>query len=270
MTDTNGGRFSRCGAAGLLSLALLPMRGAGSSPVSLPPMQHPADVVAFRNETMWSYSRDPVTLRQVHQRRDPPPEYTLRCFVLARLVKLFHAHARFEASSPPLGDGELRSRLQRLLKCDSRAISPDADRVVFPGFATLHALSVAEERVFKEEAGGAWRSYFQRGHWRMILPFTRSGQAKEAARLVNAVRANRAPVLHVLTFPTLTLNHAVVLLSAVETSARIEFRAYDPNEPEAVLDLVFDRTERSFKLPPTAYFVGGLINAYEVYCGVLR
>ncbi len=233
-------------------------------------MQHPADVVAFRNETLWSYSRDPVTLQQVHQRRDPPPGYTLRCFVLARLVKLFHVHARFEPSSPPLGDGELRGRLRRLLKCDARAIGPDADRVVFPGFATLQALSVAKERFLKAEAGGAWRSYFQRGHWRMILPFTRSGQAMEATRLLTAVRENRAPVLHVLTFPTLTLNHAVVLISAAENPTRIEFRAYDPNEPEAVLDLVFDRIARSFTLPSTAYFVGGSVNAYEVYCSVFR
>ena len=233
-------------------------------------MQHPADVVAFRNETLWSYSRDPVTLQQVHQRRNPPPEYTLRCFVLARLVKLFHAHARFEPSLPPVGDEALRGRLQRLFRCDARAISSDADRVVVPGFGSLHALSVAKERLLKAEAGGAWQSYFQRGHWRMILPFTRRGQAREAGRLLTAVRDNRAPVLHVLTFPTLTLNHAVVLISATESPARIEFRAYDPNDPGTILDFVFDRVGRSFQLPPTAYFVGGAINAYEVYCGAWR
>lgn len=233
-------------------------------------MQHPADVVAFRNETLWSYARDPVTHQQVHQRREPAPEYTLRCFVLARLVKVFHAHARFDASLPLIPDDELRTRLRSVLKRDSRAVSALEARVVFPGFANLHAFSLAREPLLKSEAGGAWQSYFQRGHWRMILPFTRSGQVGEADQLLEAVRANRAPVLHVFTFPSLTVNHAVVLISATESPERIRFRAYDPNVPEEVLELEFDRQARTFRLPATSYFIGGPVNAYEVYCSALR
>jgi hypothetical protein len=233
-------------------------------------MQHPADVVAFRNETLWSYARDPVTQQQVHQRREPPPEYTLRCFVLARLAKVFHAHARFDPSLPPVSDDELRTRLRTVLKRDSRTVSSRDACVVFPGFANLYEFSRAKESLLKAEAGGAWQSYFQRGHWRMILPFTRSGQAGEADQLLEAVRANRAPVLHVFTFPSLTVNHAVVLMSAVDSPERIRFRAYDPNVPEEVLELEFDRVARTFRLPATSYFIGGPVNAYEVYCSVLR
>ena len=239
---------------------------ASSGAVGSHSFRHPADTFAFRNETLWSYALDPQTGRQVHQRREPPPAYTLRCFVLARAAKLFHAHAQFDPTSPALDDAELRRRLCALLRRNPRTSSAGNERVVFPGFADLRAFSAAHEALLKAEAGGAWQSYFQRGHWRMVLPFTRRGQEREATALLKAVRENRAPVLHVFTFPALKVNHAIVLFAAEETAELIVFRAYDPNRPDEVLALKFRRATRTFELPPTAYFIGGPVNAYEVYC----
>ncbi len=243
---------------------------ASSRPVVLAPLRHPDDTLGFRNETLWSYSRDPQTGRQVHERREPPPDYTLRCFVLARVVKQFHIHARFEPAAAPLDTEEYRRRFRQVLARSTRTASPEADRIVFPGFANLRAFSVAHEAMMRTEAGGAWQSYFQRGQWRMVLPFSRSGQVKEAARLAAAVRANTAPALHVFTFPALTVNHAVVLFAVTETPAQYVFDAYDPNAPDEVLVVTFDLEHRTFSLPPTAYFVGGPVNAYEVYCRLWR
>lgn len=253
-----------------LPLAMLCFGCASSRPVPLAPLRHPADTLAFRNETLWSYSRDPQTGLQVHQRRDPPPDYTLRCFVLARVVKQFHLHARFDPAAVPLADDEYRRRFQQVQARSARHASAEADRVVIPGYADLRAFSVAHADMMRTEGGGAWQSYFQRGQWRMVLPFSRWGQAQEAARLARAVRANTAPVLHVFTFPGLTVNHAVVLFGVTESPESYRFDAYDPNAPDEVLQIAFDRRCRQFSLPPTAYFVGGPVNAYEVYCRLWR
>lgn len=77
-------------------------------------------------------------------------------------------------------------------------------------------------------------------------------------------------MLHVFTFPALTVNHAVVLFAVAETPRRLVFRAYDPNVPDEVLEVMFDRDRREFSLPATDYFVGGAVNAYEVYCRLWR
>lgn len=234
------------------------------------PLQHPADTFAFINETLWSYALDPITGRQVHLRRDPPPRYHLRCFVLARAVKQFHQHALFEPGGSPLGQEDFRQRLRELVSRSPRGESAIENRVVFPGYPDLRTFSAAWEALCKAELGGAWQSYVQRGHWRMVLPFTRRGQAAEAGRLLESVRRHRSPVIHIFTFPALTINHALVAFDVRESAEGIRFHTYDPNAPDAVLDLDFDRAHRRFRLPPTEYFIGGDVEAYEVYCGLLR
>ena len=226
---------------------------------------HPADAVAFRNETEWVYWRDPETGRQRHRRRDKPPTYALRCFVLARMAKAFHRHARFHPSLGRLGHGELRRRVRRVLSRSAWGFSREDERVAIPGWSSLWELSRGEESMLKEEGGGAWRSYVQRGHWRMLLPFARAGQEREARRLAMEAEHGAAPVVHVVTFPALTINHAVVVVEAREDGGKIRFGCYDPNEPETLLEMDFDLGRRSFVLPPTTYFVGGPVNVYEVY-----
>jgi hypothetical protein len=155
---------------------------------------HPQDTLAYANETVWTYARDPVTGRQVHQKRVPEPDYTLRCFVLARVVKQFHHHARFAPAGAALPVGELGRRTRAVLKRSPRPRSDDAGRIVLPGFADLREFGRAHETLLKREAGGAWQSCFQRSHWRMLFPFSRLSQEREARQLAEAVRSDAAPM----------------------------------------------------------------------------
>ena len=100
------------------------------------------------------------------------------------------------------------------------------------------------------------------------MPYTRRGQLREAQRLLESVRAQRASVVHVFTFPALTLNHAILAFEATETPEGIRFLTYDPNSPDTVLELDFLSRERRFRMPSTQYFLGGAVDAYEVYCGL--
>lgn len=231
------------------------------------PFQHPDDTFGFRNDTLWSYSRDPVTGRQRHLRRDPPPEYHLRCFVMARSAKQFFAHARFNPQAARADTATYARRLRDVVSRSPRSVSDDRDRVEFPGYANLREFSLDHAPLCQEHLGGAWQSYVQRGHWRMIMPYTRRGQLREALKLVESVRHHRAPVVHVFTFPALTINHSVLAYDVEESPERWRFQTYDPNSPDEVLTLDFDRRRRQFSMPPTLYFLGGDINAYEVYSG---
>ncbi|MBI5802269.1 MAG: hypothetical protein HZA92_16280, partial [Verrucomicrobia bacterium] len=140
-------------------------------------------------------------------------------------------------------------------------------RVVIPGYAGLREFSTAREAELKDECGGAWRSYLQRGNWRMVFPFSRGGQQAEAARLASQIQIAALPIVHVLRFPQLTINHTLLLHAAHEALHSIEFSAYDPNVPEREVMLSFDRATRTFTLPPLHYFTGGRVDAYEIYRG---
>jgi hypothetical protein len=229
--------------------------------------RHPEDTFAFRNETLWSYSRDPVTGKQRHEKRSPPPEYHLRCFVMARSAKQFFAHARFQPEGDRVESAVYAARIEEVVGRSPRSTSRESDRVLFPGYASLREFSRDHENLCKARLGAAWQSYMQRGHWRMVMPYTRRGQLREAQRLLESVRAQRASVVHVFTFPALTLNHAILAFETTETPEGIRFLTYDPNSPDTVLELDFLSRERRFRMPATEYFLGGDVDAYEVYCG---
>ena len=239
-------------------------------PAGKGPLRFPADTLAITNETHWLYHVDPATGTQVSERRVPAPTYALRCFVLGRSVKQFHAHAEFDPAAPAPDEATVRRWVREVVDRSPRTASPAGRRVRIGGFADLNAFSSAWPRVFQEECGGAWQSYLQRGHWRMILPFTRRGQRKEAEALAAGVREGRAPVVHLVDFPRLRMNHAVVLFAVETVGADLRFLAYDPNGPGVPVELWFRDAEANFSMQPVPYFVGGPVSAYEVYCRGLR
>ena len=131
------------------------------------------DTFAFPNELVWAYQIDLATSKATPYRRDPPPTYAHRCFVLARSVRQFLYHARFDPTQPALDDAAYHRLVRRVMARNPRkACAPDR-QVVFPGYDCLRAFSQAREKVLKGACGGAWQSYFLRSHWRMILPVFR-------------------------------------------------------------------------------------------------
>ncbi|GDY19713.1 hypothetical protein LBMAG56_10580 [Verrucomicrobiota bacterium] len=225
------------------------------------------DTFAFANETRWRYAVDPATGRQVATPRVPVPDYMLHCFVVVRAARQFWLHARFEPTQPAPDEATCRGLIRAVVARSAQTASGAGAKVVIPGYASLREFSVAREALLKAGCGGAWRSYFQRGNWRMIYPFWRSHQASEAARLTTTLRDGGLPIVHVQRFPQLTINHTLLLFGAQETSAGIEFRAYDPNVPEREIVLTFERATRTFTLPPLPYFAGGRVDVYEIYRG---
>jgi len=251
----------------LIVLAGLWLAGCATSPPSAACSRHfifEQDTFAYANELVWEYHYDNHG-RWTHRSRGPKPDYTHHCFVVARAAKQFFRNARFDPALPEADSATYRTLIRKVVSLNPRKALPEAKKIVIPGHANLRTFSQEQEGLLKALCGGAWQSYFQRGHWRMIWPFSRDQQRHTAERLMREIRNNTPPVVHLVRFPSLTINHAVVLFDGQETAERIEFAVYDPNSPEQPTTLTYDRARRSFSFPTNDYFPGGRVDVYEIY-----
>ena len=223
------------------------------------------DTLAFANELVWEYHFDEASGATTARRRVPPPDYALRCFVLVRAARLFLYHARFDPAAEPASDEVYRRLVRAVLGRDPRRLSEPAARVVIPGFAGLREMSVAREALLKTVCGGAWRSYVQRSHWHIVVPVSRRHQHRTARELLEAVRHDSAPIVHLLRFPSLAINHGMVIFDGARTSDGAEFLAYDPNQPEQPARLIYDHARRTFSMPATPYWRGSDLNVFEIF-----
>ncbi len=223
------------------------------------------DTFAFRNELYWAYGVDPKTGQMTTRRNDPPPTYAHHCFVVVRSARQFVFHARFEADAPALSEKEYAERIRAVVRRSDCKPSPENERILFPGFANAREFSEAHEKLLKENCGGAWQSYVNRRHWKMLWPVTRAGQAREAKYFQAEVARGKTPIIHVFRFPQLTINHALLIFGARPTNDGIAFSIYDPNLPEAPATLHYLARTQTFELPPNIYWPGGRVDVCETY-----
>ncbi len=140
------------------------------------------DTFAFPNELVWEYRIDPVTRKTTVFKNDPPPTYAHHCFVVVRAAKQFFLHATFVPSEAPLTDSQYTTVIRRLMRRSPQIAS--LDKISIPGFANLREFTAAKKELLQSNCGGAWQSYVQRGNWRMVFPFSRSHQEREAKSLL--------------------------------------------------------------------------------------
>jgi hypothetical protein len=214
------------------------------------------DTFAFTNQLKWEYSFGTNDEWSAHE-RTPPPDYALHCFVLTRAAERFFFNARFDKSQPVADLAVYRRLIGETLRGDAKQI--------FPGYSNLREFSRAQEKLLKEECGGAWRSYLQRGNWRLVFPITRASQEKLAAELAAALKTGHLPIVHLARFPQQTINHAVLLYAAAESEREIQFTAYDSNNNVAPMTLTYDRATKTFNWPRSFYFGGGRVDVYQIY-----
>jgi len=225
------------------------------------------DTFAFRNELIWEYLIDEKTGAVTTRKNEPRPTYAHRCFVVVRSAKQFFLHARFDPSQPECSDSEYAEKIRAIAKSHVDIPSSDRDRIVFPGFSSLREFSAAHENLLKANLGGAWQSYINKRHWRMIFPFTQRSIAAEARLLADRAEKGHTPVVHVFRFPQLTINHALLIFGVEQTAAGLTFTTYDPNLPAGPSTLHYIAKENRFDLPRNIYWAGGMVHVYETYTG---
>jgi hypothetical protein len=222
------------------------------------------DTFAFENETFWTYSFDDAG-KMGFVPRNPKPTYGHRCFVLTRAARQFFFHARFDPGQKPPDDDACLRLIRQIVARSPRQPCPAENQIVVPGYASLREFSAARAALLKAECGGAWRSYVLRSHWRMVFPISRAHQARTAESLLDSLKRHVPPIIHIVNFPSLSINHSLLLFSATETNGRIEFQASDPNDAKRPSDLSFDRATQTFSFPKNAYWQGGTLNVIEIY-----
>ncbi len=222
------------------------------------------DTFAFANELVWQYRFDRAG-RMTTVRTEPPPQYALRCFVMVRSARQFFYHARFAPEAPPASAAEYQKLIRRVVARNPRYPSRDGDEIIIPGFSSLRAFSAAHEQLLKANCGGAWQSYVLRSHWRMVFPISREHQERIARRLALDSATRPDPILHIVRFPQLTINHGITLFHRTETGKEIRFQVYDPNMPARPGELTYDRAARTFFFPANHYWAGGQVDVIEVY-----
>lgn len=223
------------------------------------------DAFGFANELVWEYRFDSATGKVTIRRRELKPAYTHRCFVLTRAARLFLYHSRFEPGQPAVDASVCRGLIRQVLARSPRQPSPSRTQVVIPGFASLREFSRKHEALVKAECGGAWRSYVLRSHWRMVFPIPRAHQAHTAADLQAALARGESPIVHLVVFPRLTMNHGMILFDCRATGEGLEFDAYDPNMPQSPARLTYNAEQRTFHLPANPYWAGGPLDVIEIY-----
>jgi hypothetical protein len=260
--------LQRLGTASLFlcALALILTSGCASCvQQSSRPFDFKTDTFAYRNDLLWEYVFDDATGKTTHRDREPRPEYTHHCFVVARSARQFFQFAKFDVTQPIADDATYRKLIRTVTGRDPMLCLAEKDRIVIPGFANLREFSTARPKLIQEESGGAWRSYFQRGHWRMMMGFTEGNQEREAKKLIARLEHNIPPVVHIVKFPQLTINHSIVVIGVEQDEKQIRFVTYDPYEPNIPQTLTFDRATRQFTFPRNPYFIGGPVDIYEIY-----
>jgi hypothetical protein len=250
----------------LLLLSLLVFFGCATAPpaTGTRPFSFPEDSFAFENELAWEYGFDEAG-QWTHRPREPKPDYAHHCFAMARSARQFRQYAVFDPAQPALDEEGYAQLIRRVVTTNPRRTLPPEEQIVIPGYANLREFSQSQERVLKANLGGARQSYLQRGNWRLVFPFSRRHQERTAAELLEKIRHRQAPVVHLVRFPQLTINHAVVFIGVEEGEEEIRFIAYDPNNSERPAVLTFSREDRTFYLPANNYFAGGRVDAYEIY-----
>lgn len=247
---------------------LLLVSGCATSTSTPRPFNFQTDTLSYSNQLVWEYRLDPATGKTITSKREPPPTYTHHCFVMVRAARQFFDHAQFDPSLP--GATNYTPFVRKVLARSPRKSSSGDEKVVIPGYANLREFSRDHTELLQRKSGGAWQSYFQRGHWRMILPLTRGHQQRTVEHLLADLQQHRPAIVHIVRFPSLAINHALLVYAAEESSDQIRFFAYDANDAETPVPLTYHCKDRRFSLPPNDYFPsGGRVDVYRIFTGLL-
>ena len=192
---------------------------------------------------------------------------------MTRAALQFHKFARFDSRGSPLDDRALAERIRAVTRQPAwQEPSPGNRRIVFPGYASLRAMSEKRGRVLQDNIGIGWPTYFRVGNFRMVHEHSRAYQEQTHAHLEAALARGELFVVYLSTFPSLTINHAVLVYAHQPGSARgarpkrvDRYAVYDPNHPKRSRELTWRPGERAFAYQKDWDFVGGFVEAYQIY-----
>ena len=232
------------------------------------PFVYPDDTFAFKNETIWNYvnGRPQTETRAQGQR-----EYTGRCMVLARASVQFWKFARFAPAAAPLPADQLAIRIRQVCARPVwlPALAP-RDRIVIPGYANLREASAKMTNVFQANIGLGWPFYFRAGNIVIASWVSRAMEDRLNAEIDHDLQMNTPTIIWVYRFPSLKMNHVVVVYTGRRDASGYHYLVYDTNYHDAAKHLDYDPQTRTFSFEPVYYFKGGPVTVRSIYRGLLH
>jgi hypothetical protein len=234
--------------------SVAPMDVAVRRPLPPEALRFGVDTFAFPNE---SRSKNP----------GKPDLYANYCFVMARAVTQFQRFTRFDPAAPPLAPAEYTARVKQVVAhAPWGAPWPPAERIVIPGYASLHEFSRAQEAAVKEGLVGRFWTLVHWTNWRVVLPFPRWQQERVAREALAELGEGRPVQLLVTNFPTWEVNHTVVAYGyRIDEGGDVVFTVYDPNDPSEPGRVTFHRGTRRFEASRLFDTTLGPIRAFRMY-----
>ena len=259
-----------------LIVLLLPALASAYEPptASAPrPFTYPDDTFAFKNETIWNYVGGAV---QPEKANAKPREYTGRCFVLSRASVQFWKFARFDPHAAPLASDQLAQRIRQV--CERSVWLPafaPRDRIVIPGYRNLQQASARMPNAFQANIGCGWPFYFRPGNFVIASWVTRALEDRLNGEIYRDLQFNIPTIIWAYRFPSLKLNHVIVIYACKRDARGYHYRVYDTNyrdggEGGASRRLDYDPTTRTFSYEPVYYFKGGPVTVRALYRGLLQ
>lgn len=193
--------------------------------------------------------------------------YANYCFVMARAVTQFQRFARFDPDAPRVAPEEYVARVKQVVTLAPwEEPRPRSERIVIPGYASLHEFSRAQEAAVKEGMVGRFWSLVHWTNWRVVFPMPSWQQERVARETLVELGEGRAVQFLVTNFPTWELNHTVVAYGyRLDAAGNILFSVYDPNDPGEPGRLTFDRASRRFEASRLHDTEPGPIRAFRMY-----
>ena len=256
-----------------LILLVLPTALLAYEPPTTPaprPFRYDTDSFSFANETVWNYVNGSV---QSESSRPPTEkrDYTRRCFVVTRAAVQFWKFARFDPKAAPLSHNQLAARIRDVT--DRSVWLPpltSEKRVLFPGYANLREISAANPSIFQANIGLGWPVYFRAGNMPIVAPVYREIEAQLSDEILHDLQLNYPTIVWLYNFPSLSINHVVVVLGARRDRNQVHYQVYDPNYTDGPKKLDYDMATRTFSYQPTFYYKGGTVDARAIYRGILQ
>lgn len=192
---------------------------------------------------------------------------------MTRTALQFHKFVRFDPGGVPLNDRAMAERIRVITRMAPwRKPLPSDQRIVFPGYASLRALSGARPWVLQDNIGLGWPIYFRIGNFRIIHEHGRKYQKQTHAHLDATLARGELFVAYLSTFPSLTINHAVLVYARGSVSSRTaknagieRYLVYDPNHMKAPRELTWSPLRGAFAFQKDWDFVGGFVRVYQIY-----
>ena len=148
-----------------------------------------------------------------------------------------------------------------------RSRGPAEERIVIPGYASLHEFSRAQEAAVKEGLVGRFWTLVHWTNWRVVFPVPALAAGAGRARDARPSSAEGRPVqLLVTNFPTWELNHTVLAYAIGSTRpVTSSSLVYDPNDPAEPGRVTFDRPSAASRRAGFYDTEPGPIRAFRMY-----